>query len=80
MAISDDLFQAILAMDAYNRGVVDPKLIVTGPIGDATLLDVSPPAGSAEASFFAQAYTLSNEQTVISFSGTDAIAGDLLSG
>ena len=38
MAISDDLFSAILAMDAYNRGVVDPKLIVTGPIGDATLL------------------------------------------
>ena len=42
MAISDDLFSAILAMDAYNRGVVDPKLIVTGPIGDATLLASSP--------------------------------------
>lgn len=38
MAISDNLFQAILAMDAYNRGVVGAKLIGAGPIGDATPL------------------------------------------
>ena len=78
MAISPDLFSAILAMDAYNRGD-GAKLLVSGPIRDASILDLPLPEGSSESSFFATAYTLSNGQTIISFRGTDDPA-DILTG
>ena len=73
MAISDDLFLAILSMDAYNRGY-NPGLQITGSqIGDAFLGRATDPQLEPEAvaaSFFAQAYTW-NGQTVISYRGTD---------
>lgn len=76
MAISNDLFLAILAMDSYNRGynagLGDPQTGLTGTqIGTATVRTDALPSGYQAASFFAQAYTLSNGQTVISYRGTD---------
>lgn len=72
MAISADLFRAILAMDSYNRGY-DPGIVLTGnQIGNADLVTtVELPAGSEAASFFAQAYTW-NGGTIISYRGTDS--------
>ena len=56
MAISDDLFQAILAMDSYNRGY-DPGLAVTGSqIGYAFLGLSKGNQEAKDASFFAEAY------------------------
>jgi len=70
MAISDDLFQAILAMDSYNRGY-DPGLAVTGSqIGYAFLGLSKGNQEAKDASFFAQAYNWLG-QTVISYRGTD---------
>jgi hypothetical protein len=70
MAISDDLFLAILAMDAYNRGY-DPGLNVSGnSIGYAILRNDPLPADFQAKSFFAQAYNWLG-QTVISYRGTD---------
>jgi hypothetical protein len=72
-----DLFRAILAMDAYNRGynagIGDPNTGLTGnAIGLATIRrDIDLPVGSQVASFFAQAYTLGGK-TIISYRGTDA--------
>ena len=82
MSISDDLFMAILAMDSYNRGYA-PGLVLpasaTSQIGNALLAANSSVLGLGSdgqpideaAGFFAQAYTLSNGQTVISYRGTD---------
>ena len=74
MAISDDLFLAILAMDSYNRGY-NAGLVVQGTqIGDAQLnqnSEIFGPGVDAAASFFAQAYSWEG-QTVISYRGTDA--------
>jgi hypothetical protein len=69
MPISDDLFQAILAMDSYNRGY-SAKIAGLGgagtAIGNAVVSSDSGILGTnvdSAASFFAQAYTLSNGQT-----------------
>jgi hypothetical protein len=62
-------------MDAHNRGY-NAGLNVTGnQIGNATLLrDADDAEGIARAaSFFAQAYTLANGQTVISYRGADVV-------
>jgi hypothetical protein len=76
MTISADLFRAILAMDAYNRGY-NAGVNVAGPqIGNAVLSANSQILGTGvdvAASFFAQAYTLANGQTVISYRGTDVV-------
>jgi Ca2+-binding RTX toxin-like protein len=66
---------AILSMDAYNRGYL-PAIkgleAFGNQIGGATLrTDVLLPAGSLESGFFAQAYTLANGKTVISYRGTN---------
>ena len=76
-----DLFRAILAMDAYNRGynagIGAPNLGLGGSgtrIGLAIVGDNSSVLGAGRdqaASFFAQAYTLGG-QTVISYRGMDA--------
>jgi hypothetical protein len=83
MTISEDLFLAILSMDAYNRGynsgMGDPNaglagnLLGNATIGRATNANSEPDAVSA--SFFAQAYTW-HGQTVISYRGTDNFAVD----
>jgi hypothetical protein len=90
MAISPDLFMAILAMDAYNRGY--NAGLNLGPaqlqIGNATLRQDALPQGYEAASFFAQAYALADGSTVISYRGTDSnlglgipvLSGDLANG
>jgi Protein of unknown function (DUF2974) len=83
MAISKELFLAILSMDAYNRGYdagIGPRgtgLGLTGRIGNANIgdnsrvLDQVPDEGrAAAASFYAQSYTL-NGETIIAYRGTD---------
>jgi hypothetical protein len=76
MAISDDLFRAILAMDAYNRGY--NAGIGSGPlglggvgsqIGNATVTRQDGEATAQAAGFFAQSYTWAGK-TVISYRGT----------
>lgn len=84
-----DLFLAILAMDSYNRGydqgvLLNPEDSTTGqneadrPIGNATIIDVPLPTGSASAGFYGIAYDMTGVagfapgETVISYRGTDA--------
>jgi hypothetical protein len=71
MPISQDLFFAILSMDAYNRNYNEAMLVNGTQLGNATLLSVPNPTGFVNASFFAQASTW-NGQTVISYRGTAA--------
>jgi hypothetical protein len=79
MAISDDLFRAILSMDAYNRGYnagIGNSTVGLGgegtQIGFATVGKNSSVLGAGTditASFFAQSYTWAGK-TVISYRGT----------
>src|SRR5262245_47076666 len=74
MAISDNLFLAILALDAYNRDNDNAPVNVSGnQLGNAQLLAIPNPQGYRDASFFAQAYQWS-DSTVISYRGTDSIS------
>ena len=80
MNISNNLYYAILAMDAYNRAekTGDPvALLLPGDspgapaqIGIADRLNTPLPNGYGLAGFFATAYDL-NGEVVISFRGTD---------
>lgn len=85
MAISNDLFMAILAMDAYNRdydaGInVSGTQISTALLGQnssvltETLADGTVVRRDQPISFFAQTYLLPDGTTVISYRGTDALA------
>jgi Ca2+-binding RTX toxin-like protein len=71
------LSYAILSMDAYNRGYL--PAITNMPVGTigGTIIrsDVPLPEGSEPAGFFAQAYTLANGKTVISYRGTNTDNG-----
>jgi len=59
MAISSDLFMAILSMDTYNRGYNSAIVALTGTsIGNATINSVPLPTEAQAASFYAQSYTL----------------------
>ena len=69
--MSDDLFLAILAMDAYNRGYSAGVNMTGGQIGNATVGVADGDSIAQAASFFAQSYILANGQTVISYRGTD---------
>jgi fermentation-respiration switch protein FrsA (DUF1100 family) len=81
MAISDDLFLAILAMDSYNRGynsgLGNPETgLDGGQVGGATILDqIDLPQGSRSAGFYAIVYEW-NGTTVISYRGTDSFPVD----
>lgn len=81
MAMNDNLFKAILAMDAYNRGydanikfgtlAGTVSLDAQGTqIGNATILDSNGNAAAQDIGFYALAYTY-NGETVISYRGTD---------
>lgn len=82
MAVSNDLYYAVLAMDSYNRQRVgeDPvAMVVPGTaVGNAQLriadLQNGLPANYDSVGFFATAYDL-NGDIVISYRGTDAQAG-----
>jgi hypothetical protein len=83
MPISNDLFLAILSMDAYNRGynagIADPNAgqregLIGTQIGNATVGARANSAGDESASFFAQSYTLGGK-TIIAYRGTDTIPG-----
>jgi hypothetical protein len=82
MAISNDLFMAVLAMDSYNRGYNAGIDVSGSQLGSATL---SGNADDAEglaraASFFAQSYQLADGNTVISYRGTDQPGLDIENG
>jgi hypothetical protein len=75
MATEADLFLAILALDAYNRGY-GPGMTFSNDsdsagteIGDATILAATDDQKSQGASFYAVAYDWEGE-TVISYRGT----------
>ncbi|MBE2190583.1 MAG: hypothetical protein IAE63_00210 [Alphaproteobacteria bacterium] len=81
MAMNDNIFKAILAMDAYNRGydanikfgnlAGTVSLDAQGTqIGNATILDSNGNAAAQAIGFYALAYTY-NGETVISYRGTD---------
>lgn len=82
MAISNDIFKAILALDAYNRGyhagIGDLQTGLAGTqIGNATLVlnssalvDANGNRLDQASSFYAQSYTW-NGGTIISYRGTD---------
>ena len=63
MAIDDDVFLAILAMDSYNRGYdeyIEIDWGQTNKLGTATLAlqsDIEDNSAGVNASFFAQSYT-----------------------
>jgi Ca2+-binding RTX toxin-like protein len=81
--MNDDLFKAILSMDAYNRGYnarinfgtnlsSDPDSSGSFSIGNATFLnDSGKLLGAKTAGFYAIAYNYKDE-TIISFRGTDS--------
>ena len=72
MAISSDLFMAILSMDAYNRGYNSSIVALTETsIGNATVGIAKGDQAAQDVSFYAQSYTW-NGQTVIAYRGTDA--------
>jgi hypothetical protein len=78
--MSTDLFRAILALDAYNRGYL-PRVDGLGnvPIGNAQVINfpLSVQTGWEAASFYAIAYQIGegpSAERVISYRGTDKLA------
>ena len=82
MAISPDVFRAILAMDSYNRGYgadVAGLGQLGNWIGTARVLNDKATAEEQSKSFYAVTY-LWNDKKVVSFRGTDDPASDLING
>jgi Ca2+-binding RTX toxin-like protein len=76
MISNDDLFQAILSMDSYNRGYLSGLVNLSGggQIGNATIGTSSSVLGTGvdqAAGFYAQKYTLAGGQIVVAYRGTD---------
>ncbi len=82
--VKDDLFLAILSMDAYNRGY-DPGIAELGGVGarlgnadiisDSSVLKENGVRQDSPVSFYAVEYNLSadfGDETIISFRGTKA--------
>jgi hypothetical protein len=93
--MNQDLFLAILAMDAYNRGYGEGIANLGGvgsQLGDAKIIrqsDFKPDTPGVNAGFYAVAYEWTQEgqptKTVISYRGTDSYelsnpANDVLNG
>ena len=76
MAISSDLFMAILALDSYNRGYNVGVNLTGNSIGTADIGIDKGDQQAQDASFFAQSY-LWNGKTIIAYRGTDTIPGSL---
>ena len=79
-----DLFLAILAMDAYNRGYAQgiAELDDFGSIGKATVAQQSntrPDSAEFQSNFYAVAYDWNGEK-VISYRGTDDLIKDANTG
>jgi Ca2+-binding RTX toxin-like protein len=89
MSISRDnmtLFQAIMAMDTYNRGYnsgIMQGIVGLGgegsQLGLATVIKQDGLQNAQAISFFAQAYTL-NGKTIIAYRGTDQSGPDIANG
>jgi Ca2+-binding RTX toxin-like protein len=79
MAIDDDVFRAILAMDSYNRREAGLKLSGNA-IGDATIGHDSVDESVTGGGFFAQSYVWKG-QVIVSYRGTDDYyIGDAVNG
>ena len=82
--MNNNLYQALFALDAYNRGYAEGIEGLGGvfsQIGNATLSQQSNTQGSSDevnASFYAVAYSY-NGETIISYRGTDD-ASDIWNG
>src|SRR5690349_9786681 len=77
---SDELYRAILAMDAYNRGY-DAGIVIDGNgLGTITVGTAKGDQAARDVSFFAQAYTLAGGQVIISIRGTDNKLLDIATG
>ena len=84
--MNKDLFLAILAMDAYNRGYGEGIADLGGEdsrLGDAKIIrqsDVDPNTPGVNAGFYAVAYEWTQKgeptKTVISYRGTDNVTGE----
>ena len=81
-----DLFNALLSMDAYNRGysasisALSDSTDGSVNIGAATLIDTKGDAAAQNIGFYAAAYDVAGAGTIIAYRGTDDYdgPGDLL--
>jgi hypothetical protein len=82
MAISKDLFLALMSLDSYNRGYgagIEGLGGAGTQIGNATILNVALPGASQTTGFYASAYSLNSAvgdlasgSKIISYRGTNA--------
>jgi hypothetical protein len=78
--MTNDLYKAIFAMDAYNRGYASSidygqSDVVNTQIGEAYISATRGQADAIGIGFYGVAYSLSGE-TIISYRGTDFLNGD----
>ncbi len=78
--MNSEIFKAILAMDAYNRGYAPSIAGLTGnKIGRAIIVDQSYTPKERLDSFYAATYSLDGK-IIVSFRGTDFPPADLMTG
>ncbi len=84
--MNDLVFKAILAMDSYNRGYnagIEDLGGVSSNLGNAIIIrqsDTRVGFADRNAGFYAIAYKLESGETVISYRGTDSLAGSAAAG